>query len=33
MMVSFHKSFKPTKEEKIRSYEILVELHRKYIGN
>ena len=31
-MVSFRKSFRPTKKDKIRSYEKLVELHRKYTG-
>lgn len=32
MMVDFDKVFKPTKEDEIRSYEILVKLHRESIG-
>lgn len=32
MMASFDKVFNPTKEDMIRNYETLVELHRKYFG-
>lgn len=32
MIASFDKAFNPTKKDKIRNYETLVELHRKYIG-
>lgn len=32
MMVDFNKAFNPTKEDKIRSYERLLELHQKHVG-